>query len=107
MSILQRASAMRSWVTVWAAMGLPKAIRDDARLHAATVGHKILASLNEPYTLKDQPHSITPSIGATLFNGDQTYPSNLLKEADTAMYQAKAAGRNTLCFYEKIELSRP
>ena len=81
--------------------------RDDARLHAATVGHKILASLNEPYTLKDQPHSITPSIGATLFNGDQTYPSNLLKEADTAMYQAKAAGRNTLCFYEKIELSRP
>ncbi len=77
---------------------------DDARLHAATVGHKILASLNEPYTLQGKVHHTTPSIGATLFNGDQQSPSALLKEADTAMYQAKAAGRNTLCFYEKIGL---
>lgn len=77
---------------------------EDARLHAATVGQKILASLNEPYTLQGTPHHITPSIGATLFSGDLQAPAELLKEADTAMYQAKARGRNTLCFYEKIGL---
>lgn len=75
---------------------------NDARLHAATVGHKILASLNEPYRLNDALHHITTSIGATLFSGDGQAPANLLKEADTAMYQAKSTGRNTLCFYEKI-----
>lgn len=77
---------------------------DDARLHAATVGHKILASLNEPYTLQNLQHHTTPSIGVTLFNGARQTPAELLKEADTAMYQAKAAGRNTLYFYEKIGL---
>lgn len=74
----------------------------DARLHATTVGHKILASLNEPYTLNGAQHHITPSIGATLFSDGAQGPAELLKQADAAMYQAKAAGRNTLIFYEKI-----
>lgn len=73
---------------------------EEARLHATTVGHKILASLNEPYALKQALHTTTPSIGITLFRGEGTAPSELLKQADTAMYQAKASGRNTLCFFK-------
>ena len=73
---------------------------DEARLHATTVGHKILASLNEPYLLDQMQHATTPSIGITLFKGESAAPSELLKQADTAMYQAKADGRNTLCFYK-------
>jgi len=73
---------------------------DEARLHATTVGHKILASLNEPYVLNQVQHATTPSVGITLFKGESAAPSELLKQADTAMYQAKANGRNTLCFYK-------
>ncbi|MES2951235.1 MAG: diguanylate cyclase [Pseudomonadota bacterium] len=73
----------------------------DARLHASTVGHKILSSLNEPYRLRDLQHAITPSIGATLFKERSTAGADLLKQADMAMYEAKAQGRNTLCFYKK------
>ena len=72
--------------------------REEARMHAATVGYKILASLNEPYVLNGQTHFSTPSIGVTLFNGDKVAPAELVKEADTAMYEAKSMGRNTLQF---------
>ncbi len=74
---------------------------DDAKLHASTVGHKILASLNEPYLLKDVVHRITPSIGATLFMGHALDGAELLKQADLAMYEAKAKGRNTMCFFKE------
>jgi diguanylate cyclase (GGDEF)-like protein/PAS domain S-box-containing protein len=75
--------------------------REDARLHATTVGHKILASLNDPYLLNAMAHCTTPSIGITLFNGDILNPTDILKQADIAMYQAKALGRNTVCFFEE------
>jgi diguanylate cyclase (GGDEF)-like protein len=74
--------------------------REEASLHATTVGHKILASLNDPYQLKQTQHATTPSIGITLFKDENITPSELLKQADTAMYQAKAKGRNTLCFFQ-------
>lgn len=73
---------------------------DDALMHATIVGHKILASLNDPYTLNEHAHISTPSIGATLFNGDKVSALQILKNADTAMYKAKAQGRNTLYFDE-------
>jgi diguanylate cyclase (GGDEF)-like protein len=72
---------------------------DEARMHAATVGHKILSSLNEPYLLKGQTHMITPSIGATLFAGQGLTPNDIIKHADQAMYDAKSQGRNGLSFY--------
>ena len=72
----------------------------DARTHARIVGQKILASLNAPFVLGNQQHSTTPSIGLTLFNGDAVGHQELLKRADTAMYQAKAQGRNQMQFYE-------
>ena len=42
----------------------------------------------------------TPSIGATLFDGQRQAIDDLLKQADIAMYQAKKAGRNTLRFFD-------
>lgn len=72
-----------------------------AQLQAATVGHKILASLNVPYPLQGVEHHITPSIGATLFMGHTVQAADILKQADMAMYAAKAKGRNALCFYTK------
>ncbi|MBC7857952.1 MAG: diguanylate cyclase, partial [Burkholderiaceae bacterium] len=66
---------------------------------AAESGMAILAALNAPYDLAGQPYLSTPSIGATLFHGRQASISELLKRADDAMYQAKSAGRNALCFF--------
>ena len=73
---------------------------ESARMHAQIVGQKILASLNEPYALGDVLHVSTPSIGAALFGADTASHTDVLKEADIAMYQVKAAGRNMFKFYD-------
>jgi diguanylate cyclase (GGDEF)-like protein/PAS domain S-box-containing protein len=65
-----------------------------------TVGEKILATLNLPFDLSGNAHYSTPSIGITLFSGHQQSVDELLKRADLAMYQSKAAGRNTLRFFD-------
>lgn len=70
-----------------------------AHLHASTVAHKILNSLNEPHLVNGHQHTVTPSIGVTLFSGKDDQPDDLLKQADIAMYHAKKMGRNTVCFY--------
>ena len=71
----------------------------DSATQAETVGKKILAALSEPFALINQSHRTSASIGITLFNDHQSTAFELLKQADLAMYAAKAAGRNTLCFY--------
>jgi len=45
-------------------------------------------------------HHSTPSIGATLFSGQGDTVEELIKQADLAMYQVKAAGRNALRFFD-------
>jgi diguanylate cyclase (GGDEF)-like protein/PAS domain S-box-containing protein len=73
----------------------------EAATQAETVGDKILVTLNQPYQLGESEHHSTPSIGITLF-GDDPHENidEPLKRADLAMYQAKAAGRNTLRFFD-------
>lgn len=61
---------------------------------------KLLQRLNEPYDLPGRLYTGTPSIGITVFCGADTGPEELFKRADVAMYQAKAAGRNTSRFYD-------
>lgn len=45
-------------------------------------------------------HHSSPSIGAALFSGHQFSSDELLKRGDLAMYEAKAAGRNTMRFFD-------
>ena len=75
-------------------------IPEEAATLAETVGEKILAALNQPYLLAGHEHRSTPSIGVTLFTDHRETVDDLLKRADLAMYQAKAAGRNTLRFFD-------
>ncbi|MFA4970731.1 MAG: EAL domain-containing protein, partial [Sulfuritalea sp.] len=67
---------------------------------ARMVGEKILAALNRPYLLGEHKHHSTPSIGVALFGENHDTVDELLKRADFAMYQSKAAGRNTLRFFD-------
>ncbi|MFA6310876.1 MAG: EAL domain-containing protein [Sterolibacterium sp.] len=72
----------------------------DAATQTEVVGEKILAALNQTYQLKDVAYHNTPSVGATLFSGHQAEIEDLLKQAELAMYKAKASGRNALRFFD-------
>jgi diguanylate cyclase (GGDEF)-like protein len=67
---------------------------------ARAVSERILAKLGEPYQLSGYLHHSTCSIGVTLFGKAPWTVSELLKQADLAMYQAKAAGRNAVRFFD-------
>ena len=72
----------------------------EAATQAEGVGEKILGLLNQNYQLAGYVHHSTPSIGITLFGECEEGIEEPLKRADLAMYQAKAAGRNTLRFFD-------
>jgi len=72
----------------------------EATHQAEMVGEKIKQALTQIYHLFDYQYQSTPSIGITLFSGHQLRIDELMKRADTAMYQAKAAGRNALRFFD-------
>ncbi len=74
----------------------------DAAALAESVGKKILAALNQHFVLGGQEHHSSPSIGVTLFFDHQQSVDELLQRADLAMYQSKAAGRNTLRFFDPV-----
>jgi len=68
--------------------------------HDAThVVQKIFTALQQPFLLEDREVTVTPSIGISLFPEDGRNADELIRNADTAMYQAKEAGRNSFHFY--------
>ncbi len=71
-----------------------------AQHKARVVGDKIVASLSDPFDLAGHQHHCTCSVGITLFGTQPITLSDVLKQADLAMYQAKAAGRNGVCFFD-------
>ncbi|MFZ4286013.1 EAL domain-containing protein [Variovorax sp. HJSM1_2] len=71
----------------------------DANALAEQTARRILGALAQPYHLGSTTHHSTPSIGIALFQGSTHSINELFKQADVAMYQAKAAGRNTLRFF--------
>lgn len=66
------------------------------------IGFKILMALSQPYELDGRNYFSSSSIGVTLFGSQQSDANveSLLRQADIAMYQAKASGRNTLRFFD-------
>ena len=74
-------------------------IHEQSLVQAETIGEKILTALSQPYDLSGHEYRNTASVGVTLFSNHQATPLELLKEADLAMYAAKATGRNTLRFF--------
>ncbi len=73
--------------------------RNDASTHAELIAEKLQLACGEPLMLDGQPLQITISIGITLFPDDGSSVEELIKRADIAMYKAKEAGRNRVCFF--------
>ena len=70
-----------------------------ATAQTETICKKILTAVNRSFTLKGYEYQCSTSIGISMFRNQEISEEELLKHADTAMYQAKNAGRNTLRFY--------
>jgi len=64
------------------------------------VAEKITRILAKPYELDEYLYQSSGSMGVSLFLGHQSSVDELLKHADSAMYQAKAAGRGVFRFYD-------
>jgi diguanylate cyclase (GGDEF)-like protein/PAS domain S-box-containing protein len=74
----------------------------EAAAQADIISEKILFALNQPYQLHTKEYQSTVSIGVALFGNQNISQDELLKHADIAMYQAKKAGRNSVCFYDPL-----
>lgn len=72
----------------------------NAAAQAKMAGDTILESFTQPFELTGYKYFNTPSIGVALFHGQSDTPDDVMKRADMAMYQAKAAGRNTMRFFD-------
>ena len=71
-----------------------------AAAHAKRVAEKIRTTLNDPVLFAGHQYQTTPSIGVSLFHGTDQTADELLKHADVALYCAKNAGRNRVCFFD-------
>ncbi|WP_018141147.1 EAL domain-containing protein [Thioalkalivibrio sp. ALJ7] len=74
-------------------------VEDLAAQRAGHIAEEIQALVTEPVRLSNHDHRCAASIGITLFFGEQETREELLRRADAAMYQAKAAGPNSIRFF--------
>ena len=81
---------------------LPK-VEDAAA--AARVAEKILSTLRRPFILLGHEVHVSASMGITLFPDDGTDADTLIRHGDTAMYQAKAQGKDRYRFFTR-EMNR-
>jgi diguanylate cyclase (GGDEF)-like protein len=69
--------------------------------HAGLVAQKILNAAARPFNLMGQEFRVTASIGISTYPQDGLDEQTLTKNADIAMYQAKAEGKNNFQFYSE------
>ncbi|MDQ6916265.1 MAG: EAL domain-containing protein [Pseudomonadota bacterium] len=78
---------------------LPGLDPDKATFEIMNVIRRVRESFLAPFRLADQTPTLTCSIGVSVYPVDAADPGAVIKQADTAMYAAKDAGRNAYRFY--------
>ena len=73
---------------------------------ATTIGDRVLAAFRDPFYLDGQELFLSASVGVALYPDDGEDAQTLLKNADTAMYRAKLAGRNSQLRYTPVMNAR-
>ena len=74
--------------------------KPSAIAYTEKIAHKLIARLDQEYQLGVHDYRCTPSVGATIFLGNEQTADELLKQADIAMYQSKRGGRNQLSLFD-------
>jgi len=74
--------------------------RDGAAAKAETVAAKVVAAMAAPFQLAEMMYSVSVSVGVATLSGTVDTVESTLRQADAAMYQAKACGRNTYRFHD-------
>jgi len=69
--------------------------------YVAHISQKILDALNAAFFIANKVIYLSASIGITIYQADADTPEEMLRNADQAMYAAKAAGRNQFCFFTR------
>ena len=68
--------------------------------HAGQLADRVIATLNEQFLLEGNIVRVSCSIGVAVYPDDAATPAGLIKNADMALYRAKAEGGRTTRFYE-------
>lgn len=74
--------------------------RELAAAQAETVAAKVVATLATPFQLGELSYAVSVSVGVVTLCGAHDTVESTLRQADAAMYQAKASGRNTFRFHD-------
>jgi len=72
----------------------------DDEVELRHVADKILSAFESPVEINDRLYTLTTSIGISVYPNDGDSADMLLQTSDTAMYEAKAQGRNTYVYYK-------
>ncbi|GAC1309165.1 MAG: hypothetical protein NVSMB21_15370 [Vulcanimicrobiaceae bacterium] len=67
----------------------------------ATLACNVMRTFEQPFAIGGQPTYVTTSMGISVYPDDDADPRNLLRNADTAMYEAKDLGRNGFQFFRR------
>jgi len=73
--------------------------KDAATTHAQFIADKLRTDISQPYMINGHEFYISVSIGITLFPNEENTENDLLRQADTAMYQAKLQRRTGIQVY--------
>ena len=74
------------------------------RTEAENVANQIIQTFQENFILNDAQLQLGCSIGVAMYPEDGDTTEDLIRKADTAMYKAKASGRNTFSFFDQTML---
>ncbi len=74
--------------------------RVDGRADAGAFAERLLQTLRMPYNIGGNLIRASASIGIEVASGDDRNVERVLRDADMALYAAKAAGRDAACFFE-------
>ena len=69
--------------------------------HIATLAERITQNIEQPILWNDQSIALSASVGISVYPDDSDDLDILLKNADTAMYEAKEQGRNNYKFFQR------
>ncbi len=74
-------------------------VSEQAAAQAKTIAEQLIAVIDEPFVLDGHQCRSSASVGITVFGDPHSSTNEVLQQADLAMYQAKADGRNTIRFF--------